>query len=61
MKEITVRVSDLESLLQSLEKTLSVCETAPNDPDRGYPYATGYATSSIRNVIEEINYLINKQ
>jgi len=59
MKEIKVRVSDLEMVLSSLEKTLNICEEAPKDPERGYPYATGYATSSIRNVVEELQQIIN--
>jgi hypothetical protein len=61
MKEIKVRVSDLESLPQRLDKILSVCEEAPDDPERGYPYATGYVTASIRSTIEEIQHLINSK
>lgn len=59
MKEVTVRVSELETVFETLENTLRVCESAPADPDRGYPYATGYAVGSISTVLEVIRTLIN--
>jgi hypothetical protein len=61
MKEIKDRVSELETLLSGLENTLKVCEQAPNDPDRGYPYATGYAISTVKNAIKIVNQLISAQ
>jgi len=39
-------------LVQSVKEAIEVCYTAPDNPDLGYPYATGYARSCLQRVLD---------
>ena len=39
----------LQFLIERLEHAVDVTESAPEDPDKGYPYATGYARSAMED------------
>jgi len=34
---------------------INECYTAPEDPDKGYAYATGYAKSTLQEVLEYLS------
>ena len=57
MKYVTVPETTLETLIEGLEDALKVCRTAPNDPEKSYPYAVGYSCTIIEQIIRSIEEL----
>jgi hypothetical protein len=45
-------LSDKKHIIQILESAIYECYTAPEDPNKGYAYATGYAKETLREVLE---------
>jgi len=41
-----------EYVIQNIQDAIDVCYTAPDREDQGYAYATGYACSCLRTVLE---------
>ena len=46
-----------KNLIADVERAINVCYTAPDNPDEGYPYATGYSRSCLQEVLK---YLTEK-
>ena len=59
MKTKNISVQRLEFLIQRLENAVAVCYTAPEDKDKGYPYAAGYARSCMQETAEQLKELMN--
>jgi hypothetical protein len=60
MKTIQVPVSSLETLIESLDYAISICDrvnSRSEDNERSYPYATGYSRSAMLRVQEELKFL----
>tara|TARA_R110000868_G_scaffold397265_1_gene669875 strand:+ start:522 stop:713 length:192 start_codon:yes stop_codon:yes gene_type:complete len=58
MKTITIPETTLETLIESLENAVNVCYTAIENPkEQGYPYATGYLRSSIKQTLKTLEAL----
>ena len=47
----------LSNMIQRLDEAVNVCQTAPDNEDQGYPYATGYSMSAMRAVAEQLTEL----
>ena len=41
-----------KNLIADVERAINVCYTAPDNPDEGYPYATGYSRSCLQEVLK---------
>ena len=50
--------TQLQTIIDNLEDGVKVSYEALNDPDQGYPYATGYSRSTMRHCIEDLQYVI---
>jgi len=61
MKTKNISVERLEYLIQRLENAVEVCYTAPEDKDKGYPYAAGYARSCLQETAEQLKELMNTE
>jgi len=61
MKTKNISVQRLEFLIQRLENAVEVCYTAPEDKEKGYPYATGYARSCLQETAEQLKELMNTE
>jgi hypothetical protein len=58
MKYVKISETTLERLIEGLESAVNVCYTAPRNPGiEGYPYATGYSRSAMRQVIKDLQSL----
>ena len=44
-----------EHLIHCVKRAIDECYTAPEDPDKGYAYATGYARSTLQEVLEYLS------
>ena len=44
-----------EHLVYMVKCAIDECYTAPEDPNKGYAYATGYAKSALREVLEYLS------
>ena len=56
--------SKLERIIKNCNNAILVNETSVDDPDKGYPYASGYSRSALQSVVDDVesilkNYLIN--
>ena len=47
----------LDQMIRTVEQAIYESEIAVNDPEKGYPYATGYARQALKMVLEDVNYL----
>ena len=47
-----------EVLIEDVKRAIEVCYTSPENPDEGYPFATGYARSCLQTVL---GYLTEQQ
>ena len=61
MKMKSISVERLEYLIERLENAVKVCYTAPEDKEKGYPYAAGYARSCLQETAEQLKELINNE
>jgi hypothetical protein len=60
MQTIQVSVFTLETLIESLDYAISICDKVDSrseDTERSYPYATGYSRSAMLRVQEELKFL----
>ena len=48
-------VSNKEHIIKMVQVALNECYTAPEDPDKGYAYATGFAKSTLHEVLEYLS------
>jgi hypothetical protein len=54
-------------VIEQLNKIKSTCvqaiyeaECAIDDDNKGYPYAAGYSRSALKNVLDDVNYLLKQ-
>lgn len=47
----------LDRIIKTTNTAIYVSESAVDDPDKGYPYAAGYARSALKEVLESVNHL----
>ena len=52
--------NQLLSLQERLKDAVKVCYTAPNDTNRGYPFATGYSKSAMQGVVEDLQKILQQ-
>jgi hypothetical protein len=60
MQTIQVSVFTLETLIESLDYAISICDRVDSrseDTEKSYPYATGYSRSAMLRVQEELKLL----
>jgi len=61
MKMKSISIERLEYMIERLENAVKVCYTAPEDKEKGYPYAAGYARSCLQETAEQLKELINNE
>jgi len=61
MKTKTISVQRHEFMIQRLENAVEVCYTAPEDKEKGYPYAAGYARSCLQETAQQLKELMNTE
>jgi len=50
---------ELNYIIERLEEAIDVTYTAPENPEEeGYPYATGFARSAMKQAIEDLRRLM---
>ena len=54
MKKVSVYFDTLETVIQRLEEAIEVNYLAPDNPEQGYPYATGYSRAAMQGVVEAL-------
>lgn len=47
----------LNNMVNTLEQAIRESEIAVNDPDKGYPYAAGYARSALKMILDDVKNL----
>jgi hypothetical protein len=52
--------TQLLSLQERLQDAVNVSYTAPKEEDKGYPYATGYCSSAMKSVIEDLGKIMDQ-
>ena len=52
--------TQLQTIIENLEDGVKVSYESLNDPDQGYPYATGYSRSVMEHCIKDLQYVINQ-
>ena len=60
MKSVTIPITTLETLIESLADAINVCynvESRSEDVEKSYPYATGYSRSAMLRIQEELKIL----
>jgi len=45
-------------LIDRLNNAINVCYEAPENDNKGYPYATGYARSAMIEVVESLDVIV---
>ncbi len=59
MSDKRVTKEELNLIIERLEEAIDVTYTAPENPDEeGYPYATGYARSAMKQAVEDLQRLM---
>jgi len=48
---ISMSDSSKKHMIKMVEFALFECDEAPKNPDRGYPYATGFARETLKEVL----------
>jgi len=61
MYETTMNIdSQLLTVIESLKDGVIVSEDSKFDPDRGYPYATGYSRATMESAIVSLQTIVNQ-
>ena len=47
-------------MIDRLTTAVNVCHEAPDNKDKGYPYATGYARSAMEYVADELSAIVKQ-
>ena len=47
-------------LIDRLNEAVNVCYEAPNNEDRGYPYATGWSRSAMSDVADSLSAIVKQ-
>ena len=51
-------IEQLNRIARTCEQAIYETEMAVGDPERGYPYASGYSRMALKDVLEDVNYLL---
>ena len=60
MKNVKVLITTLETLIESLDDAINVCDNVDSrseDSEKSYPYATGYSRSAMLSIQEQLKNL----
>ena len=60
MKTVNVPITTLETLIESLDDAINVCDNVDSrskDSEKSYPYATGYSRSAMLSIQEQLKNL----
>ena len=60
MKNVTIPATTLETLIESLDDAINVCDNVDSKSKRSelsYPYATGYSRSAMLSIQEQLKNL----
>ena len=60
MKNVTIPATTLETLIESLDDAINVCDNVDSrseDSEKSYPYATGYSRSAMLSIQEQLKNL----
>jgi hypothetical protein len=52
--------SKLLTIIDNLQDAVDVSNESKLDPDKGYPYATGYSRSAMESVILDLNQIVEQ-
>lgn len=52
--------TQLLSIIESLQDAIVVSTESKLDPDKGYPYATGYSSASMQYAIDNLQQIVNQ-
>ena len=58
MCEMNVTKQELDLIIGRLQSAIDVCQTAPENQEEGWPYATGYARSAMQGAVEDLQRLM---
>ena len=58
MCEMNVTKQELDLIIGRLQDAINVCQTAPENEDEGWPYATGFARSAMQGAVEDLRRLM---
>ena len=58
MCELNATKDEVNAIISRLEDAISVCHTAPEKEDEGWPYATGFARSAMQGAVEDLQRLM---
>lgn len=47
----------LNRIVKNFEQAIHESETAVDDPEKGYPYAAGYARSALKMILDDVKHL----
>jgi len=50
----------LITIIESLQDGINSSEEAKSDPDKGYPYATGYSRATMQHCVMELETIVNQ-
>ena len=52
--------TQLLTIIDGLQDAVNVSNDSKHDPDKGYPYATGYSRASMESAIFDLNQLVEQ-
>jgi hypothetical protein len=52
--------TQLQTIIENLEDGVKISYEALDDPDQGYPYATGYSRSTMQYAIDNLQLIVNQ-
>ena len=58
MCEMNVTKMELDLIIERLQEAINVCQTAPENQEEGWPYATGFARSAMQGAVEDLQRLM---
>ena len=58
MCELNATKDEVNAIIRRLQDAISVCHTAPENEDEGWPYATGFARSAMQGAVEDLQRLM---
>ena len=51
-------IEQLNRIVKTCEQAIYESEMAIGDSNKGYPYASGYSRSALKNVLEEVQFIL---
>ena len=51
-------IEQLNRIAKTCEQAIYESEMAIGDSNKGYPYASGYSRSALKNVLEEVQFIL---